>query len=355
MTHDREIASYLFEHARDIILVIDADDGRIVDANRAAELAYGYEREQLLALRVFDLRLSESPSVREQMRIADAQGILFETVHRRRDGSTFSVEVSSRGEAVTSGRRCLVSIIRDISDRKRMEHEREQLLATTQRALAQRDEFLVMASHELRTPLSIVSLQLQHLVRLLERATPREHLHASGLTALRQLGRLAGLIDTLFDAQLVTDRLVLQRSDVDLAVLVRTVVDRLRDRAEEARSDIIPDLGSVAGSWDAARIEQVVANLTLNAIKFGAGKPIRIATYADGDRAHLEVFDQGVGIDRADVARIFEKFERAHPSQYGGLGLGLYVAARIVHAHGGTIEVDSRADGGSVFRVTLPR
>ncbi|MGB8983110.1 MAG: PAS domain S-box protein, partial [Anaerolineales bacterium] len=111
----------LSEHSRDIILFMGRDDGRILEANAAAVQAYGYSRAELLALTIWDLRAIGAQSLTaEQMAQADADGILFETIHRRRDGTTFPVEVSSRGAAI-GGIRTLISIVRDITERKRAE------------------------------------------------------------------------------------------------------------------------------------------------------------------------------------------------------------------------------------------
>ena len=108
-------------NSRDIILFMGRNDGNILEANAAAEMAYGYSREELLGLNITDLRGAETLGLTaSQMAEADAGGILFETLHRRRDGSTFPVEVSSRG-ATIGGTRTLISIVRDITDRKRME------------------------------------------------------------------------------------------------------------------------------------------------------------------------------------------------------------------------------------------
>src|SRR5262245_37846468 len=125
------------DHVRDIFLVIDVKDGRLLDANVVAERAYGYGRAQLLAMTVYDLRVDAPQPVTAQMATADHAGILFETVHRRRDGSTFPVEVSSRGETIGE-RRVLVSLIRDITERKRTAAELERLLAASEAALASR-------------------------------------------------------------------------------------------------------------------------------------------------------------------------------------------------------------------------
>ena len=120
---------FLLDNVRDIILFVETD-GRVVEANRAALNAYGFSREELLGKTIFDLRADLSrPVVASQMATAGAEGLLFEAIHRRKDGSVFPVEVSSRG-ADMDGRRVLLSVIRDISERKRAEAdlraEREQ-------------------------------------------------------------------------------------------------------------------------------------------------------------------------------------------------------------------------------------
>jgi len=111
----------LSEHSRDIILFLRREDGRILEANAAAAQAYGYTHEELLALTVRDLRARDTRDLTaEQMMQADAGGILFETIHLRKNGTTFPVEVSSQG-ATIGGMRTLISIVRDITERKQVE------------------------------------------------------------------------------------------------------------------------------------------------------------------------------------------------------------------------------------------
>jgi PAS domain S-box-containing protein len=352
--HDPEITSYLFEHARDIILVIDADNGQILDANRAAEVAYGYARDELLELRIFELRVEATPGVTKQMRVANVEGILFETTHRRRDGSTFPVEVSSRGDLMP-GRRALFSIIRDITDRKRFEAEREELLSATQRALQLRDDFLMIASHELRAPITNVSLQLQQLNRQLERGAPRAQLRVMADGAFHETNRLTSLIDALLDAQQAKGQLALEIGDVDLSELVHDVTNRLRTRADQVGSEMVVEVPPIRGRWDRLRIDQVVTNLLLNALKYGRGRPVRVAAGEHGPLVRLEVRDQGIGVASEDVQRIWGKFERAVPAHYGGIGLGLFIARQIVEAHQGHVDCESVPGEGSTFRVMLPR
>ena len=301
-----------------------------------------------------DLRIDDDPSVSDQMRVANTDGILFEAIHRRRDGSIFPVEVSSRGDLM-SDRRFLFSIIRDITERKRFEADREELLSATQRALATRDDFLMIASHELRAPVTNVSLQLQQLARLLERGATAGDLRAIGDSALREAQRLSALMGALLDAQVAKGQLELALGEVELGNLVDDVVARLRPRAEQVGSSLVVDVAMIRGRWDRLRLDQVLTNLLLNAIKYGRGRPVHVRARTDGLLVHVEITDEGIGVTSENTLRIFDKFERAVPAHYGGLGLGLFIARQIVEAHEGRVEVESVPGVGSTFRVTLHR
>jgi signal transduction histidine kinase len=128
----------------------------------------------------------------------------------------------------------------------------------------------------------------------------------------------------------------------------------MRPRAEAAGSEIVLDVRSIRGRWDRLRMDQVLTNLLQNAFKFGRGRPVRVAAERDTSGALLEVTDQGIGVSDEDMQRIFGKFERAVPSHYGGLGLGLFITRQIVEAHNGRVEVMSKPGVGSTFRVRLP-
>jgi signal transduction histidine kinase len=107
--------------------------------------------------------------------------------------------------------------------------------------------------------------------------------------------------------------------------------------------------------WDRARLEEALTHLLGNAVKFGAGRPIRLQVSQWGGSARLVVEDQGIGVSPEALERIFGRFERAVPSQeYGGLGLGLFLTRQIVEAHGGTIHVTSRPGEGATFVLELP-
>ena len=145
---------------------------------------------------------------------------------------------------------------------------------------------------------------------------------------------------------------------MDLAVLVCGVVESFEfDLVQSGCRLAIAGPRTLPGWWDARRLERVVTNLLGNAIKFGAGSPIEMKVREDGGEvAELQVRDHGIGIEPDRLPKIFDRFERAvSTAQYGGLGLGLYLARSIVESHGGTIGVVSHVGEGSCFTVRLPR
>jgi signal transduction histidine kinase len=168
---------------------------------------------------------------------------------------------------------------------------------------------------------------------------------------------MARLVEELLDvSRIAAGRLRLEREEVDLTAVVREMVGRFSDAAHQVHSPIRLEAPErLVGTWDRLRIEQVLENLLGNAVKYGRGQPIDVRVEGAGEGARVVVKDQGVGIAPADQARIFERFERAVPSQhYGGLGLGLWIVRQIVEAHGGRIRVSSSPSQGAEFTVDLP-
>jgi signal transduction histidine kinase len=221
-------------------------------------------------------------------------------------------------------------------------------------AVRVRDEFLSIAAHELKTPLTPLTLLLGQL----QRSLPGHEVLPLVEIARRQTSRLADLVDGLLDVTKLNDgAFTLHRERFDLADLARQVADRFRSQAEGSRCQLIVEAGaSVFGNWDRFRVEQVIANLLSNALRYGRDKPVEVRLTATGESARLSVRDNGIGIAKESISRIFGRFERASSSRhYGGLGLGLYVASEIVEAHGGSILVQSEPGQGSVFTVVLPR
>ena len=224
--------------------------------------------------------------------------------------------------------------------------------AAAEEAVLMREEFLSIASHELRTPLTPLVLQLSILRKEVE-GTP---LSPQVEMAQRQTERLARLVSNLLDvASIGAGKLEVEKEELDLEPLLRGAVDRLREEARKQDCTLVVHSAKVAGRFDAMRIEQLIANLIGNAIKYGAGQPVELRLSRHGQTARLEVRDGGIGIAAEAQARIFRRFERAVSlRQFGGLGLGLYISQQIVEAHGGTLAVASAPGQGSTFTVELP-
>jgi signal transduction histidine kinase len=186
---------------------------------------------------------------------------------------------------------------------------------------------------------------------------PMDRLKSMLVRSERQVQRLVVLIENLLDVSRISaGRVQLNLQDFDLVDAARDVVGRFGDELARAQCELrFSSEGPVRGHWDRLRMEQVITNLLANAIKYGAGKPIRIHVERVGAAAVLTVEDRGIGIEAQKIPRLFGRFERAVSSRsYGGLGLGLYIARQIVEAHGGSIHVSSQVGVGSVFTVEAP-
>jgi signal transduction histidine kinase len=238
--------------------------------------------------------------------------------------------------------------------------ENSRLYTDARAAIEVRDRFLSIASHELKTPLASSSLMIGGLARLaragrLESLT-NEKLLERFAAIERQTDRLGTLINDLLDVSRINaGRLVLERAPMDLAEMVQEVVNRFEEFAERARCQLTFEAeGSVTGLWDRNRLDQVATNLIVNALKYGAGKPVHVQVRHVDDRALIAVTDHGPGLQEKDRDRIFEQFERAASVNYGGLGLGLWIVRQVVDAHGGQVFVESTVGQGATFTVLLP-
>jgi signal transduction histidine kinase len=254
-----------------------------------------------------------------------------------------------------------LDLMEQIADRAALAIDNAKLYQDAQAAIHIRDEFLSIASHELKTPVTSLKLQLQLTQR---RVKPEENLAPTPAKlakvldiSTKQVDRLSALIEDLLDvSRIESGKLSYHFERVDLASLVKETVDRFSDQLQAARCPFeISASQPVKVICDRFRIEQVVANLITNAIKYGEGKPIRISVEPSIQGARIVVQDFGMGIEKSKQAKVFDRFERAiSHNNISGLGLGLYITRQIVDAHGGTVSLMSELGQGSTFTVELP-
>jgi signal transduction histidine kinase len=245
--------------------------------------------------------------------------------------------------------------IRDTDERRarrRAEAERAHLVTELAHALEIRDEFLVLASHELRTPLTALRLNLERACRA---NIANDDVRDKLARADSQIERIARLVSDMIAVSKLRPSEPLQPAETDAGLMLRELVASFSE--EHRTKDIVTHLPSerLVGLWDRAKVEDALRRLLANAIKYGPDQPVEIRLERHGKAARISVTDRGVGIAPEDQARIFARFERAGPVRnYGGLGLGLWIAQAIVEAHAGSLTVASKLGEGSVFTVNLP-
>jgi len=220
-----------------------------------------------------------------------------------------------------------------------------------------RDEQMAFAAgvaHDLRNPLSALRASTWVPAARLATMEP-EQLHRRFEVVHRQVDRLDALVDDLLEvSRMDAGRLELRPAMTNLASLAAEAVELHAGVAADHRVELDAD-APVPAACDGARIMRVLNNLVGNAVKFSPkGSTVRVRARRAEGHAVLEVEDEGPGIAPEDAGRLFEPFQRGGGRLPPGLGLGLYVARRLVEAHGGSIRVERAASGGSIFRVLLP-
>lgn len=221
-----------------------------------------------------------------------------------------------------------------------------------------KDEFLSIASHELRTPVTSIKGYTQlakTLIREDDLATVEEYLDV----ALDQIDRMSRLILELLDvSRIETGRLEIRREPIDWIAFVKNLVQRHHTAVSDRRFHVsLPDGHStVVGDRD--RLEQVLGNLLENAVKYSPdGSEIFVTVEERDDAVVTAVADRGMGIPPDELSQVFERFHRGRQvssTNYGGLGLGLYITKQIVERHGGSIWVESKEGQGTTFYFSLP-
>ena len=362
-----------------VAIVTSSDDaivskdltGRIKSWNASAERIFGYSAEEAIGRSIHLIipsdRRSEEDVVLERIRRGE-QVDHFETVRRRKDGTFVEVSLTISPIRDSDGRIVGASkIARDISDRKRIEADRERLLVRAEQARVDaeranrvKDEFLATLSHELRSPLNAIhGWALLAVGHLSEDSPPtlRRALEVIDRNVTLQLRLITDLLDI---SRFANGKLPIQHQRVDAAAVVGSVIDSLRPDAAAKQIQVTPRITTDAFvSGDASRLEQVVRNVLANALQFTPrGGSVTITLELAGDQVEIAVTDNGEGIAPEFLPHVFDRFRQADSTttrRHGGLGLGLAVARHLVEAHGGEITAESAGSGrGATFRIRLP-
>jgi PAS domain S-box-containing protein len=235
------------------------------------------------------------------------------------------------------------------------------LYRESKNSIQAREDFISIASHELRTPLTSLKMRIDLLSMMIEKANfPPEVMEkiAPVVSEIRpDIQKFSKLIETLLDISKLDEKHIsLSPSTCNLSKIIKDEISRLQDEFESSQTPLMAEVSdNVIGFCDQVRIEQVISNLLLNALKFGNRRPVQLRAHARDNVLTIEVKDKGIGISEKDQERIFKPFERAvSEKHFGGLGLGLYITKQIVAGHRGSIDVQSSQGDGTTFIVKLP-
>ena len=367
----------LLEGAHDGIVVVNRK-GLIVFANRRAEAMFGYSAGELND-KYYEILVPEERRevhrsyLASYMRDPQARDMespeRLELYARRKDGFVFPVDISL-SPVKSDSEATVTAIIRDISQRKMIEKERLEMMASekearleAEKANRMKDEFLATLSHELRTPLTTIKSWAQIL--RLGLTDPERAM--KGVTVIeRSANSQSQLIDDLLDvSRIQSGKLHLDLSVVDPVECVSAAVDSVRSLAEEKAISIETEFDPSPGkiSADPVRLQQVFSNLLTNAIKFTPqrgeiGVQLKRVGEPPRQSVQIQVKDTGKGIKADFIPHLFTRFTQADSSStrgYAGLGLGLSIVRHLVEMHGGIVTAESPGEEkGSVFTVNLP-
>jgi PAS domain S-box-containing protein len=360
----------LIENISDYAIFMIDVDGRVASWNTGAEHMLGYSAEEVLGQPAARFFVNEDQGLvlEREMREAQSTGRAMSAGWRvRKNAEHLYVEGSLTAVRDDQGRLLGYSkLMRDVTDKRRIEAEREHLLQSeraarseAERSSRMKDEFLATLGHELRTPLNAILGWSQ----VLRRTSGVNTELAEGLKVIERNARAqAQIIEDLLDmSSIISGKVRLEMQKVDLTSIVEASVSAVRPAAEAKGIALDVELDDVprAVGGDPNRLQQVFWNLLTNAVKF-TPKGGRVAVALKQLNSHFEVSvtDSGEGIDPAFLPHVFERFRQADASssrRHGGLGLGLSIVKQLVELHGGQITAVSAGSGkGSKFTVALP-
>jgi len=337
------------ENTRDIVLFVRRD-GQILEANEAAVKAYGYSYEELLSLNIYKLRASDPGHyVDKQMEIAYNDGILFDAMHRRKDGSDFPVEVSSGGKII-DGQKVLLSVVRDITERKQAEE-------ALQVAKAQAELYVDLMGHDINNMNQIGIGFLELALDTLDLNKGQRELLEKPLKMLHKSSRL---IENVRKLQRAREGNV-PVSIVSLGEFLENLI-RHFDSPTGRHIDINLVQGTECRVIANDLLEDVFNNLIGNAVRHNEGD-LAIDIVVDKPAGEengfcvVAISDNGHGIPDHQKPILFSRAQKEKYQSIGS-GLGLHLVKTLVKSYGGDIRVEDRVPGdygkGAKFVVTLP-
>lgn len=332
------------------------ENGVVIDASDAVEKMFGYRVHEVVGRALLDFIAPASHrELINRTRHSRSDGA-FEALARRKDGSTLRVEILER-MAVYRGRSTQVIVIRDLTERIRLEQHRLDLAVERERVTVLQ-RFISDASHDFRAPLTNLKASL-YLVKRLGGDPERQKKHIDVMEYYTlHLEKLLDDLLTMSRLEYAAEELLLDPIDINglLRELSAKFGTRFPTRAEELRMALTEELPLI---WaDKSTLGQAFSRILDNAFQYTPENgQIQVRTDVQGQCVRVEIEDTGIGIEAENLPHIFKSFYRADAARgthHGGTGLGLPIAQKIIEAHDGTIDVSSVPGRGTTISVLLP-
>jgi PAS domain S-box-containing protein len=356
---------YLDKYANDSILLFD-EKHRLVQANERALQYFGYKHNEILDFTSDRFFTPESFEKFQNMlgKISENGSVTLESVHKRKDGSEFLVEVSARFVEI-DGRAYLQTVSRDITEAKKKEEEIQKLNSSLEARVSERTSQLENANKELESFAYSVSHDLRAPLRGIDgwsKVLVEDYKDNIGEKGLQIIGRIRS--ETQRMGQMIEDLLRFSREtrsdpkleELDMSALAQTITTRLQQANPVRQVQFVIQPGMKA-KGDLRMLEIVFTNLLDNALKFTGKRAqalILVGEIIKDGRRVFFVRDNGVGFDMAYVQKLFKVFQRLHKSsEFPGTGIGLATVQRIITRHGGQIWAEALVDQGATFYFTL--
>ena len=352
----------LFESNYVVMLLIDPQTGRIVDANNAAESYYGWSRYELKRMNISEINTLSNEAVQSAMHEAVTQKRnFFKFKHRLANDLIRDVNVYS-GRIVVNRKALLYSCIIDITEAEANRKELVSAKEAAEKANKAKSLFVANMSHEIRTPMNAVIGLSQLLLNTELTPMQRDYLEKLHNSSRSLLGILNDILDY---SKIEADKLSLESTTFELSDIQNSTSQLFSYSAEEKGLELFFDIDPKLPDQligDPLRIKQVFNNLMGNAIKFTPQGHVKLSIKGEKSHEgknlvlHVAISDTGIGMTQEQIDRLFTAFDQADTSmtrKYGGTGLGLTISKRLVEMMGGQIEVESEKDKGSVFSFTI--